>query len=187
MIAVEGFKAFSGEMLITPKNPNIKPFTAEGNWLYKPDTKCWYGKGSSYPEAICTPMEYSPGMDVWCLDRIRPDGRVTGLVRGTVIAVAPGALVISAADYENLNSILTSHYEETLVDGNTALLVFPVSQCFRTEELAMETLKNKIENTPVNRMTAEDTSVAIGYAVEVLTQESKCSRYTVKGLDLVEG
>lgn len=141
MIAVEGFKAFSGEMLITPRNPNFKPFTVKANWLYKPDTGCWYGKGSSYMEAVCTPMEYSPGMPVWCLDRIRLDGSVTGLVRGTVIAVAPGALVISAADYENLDSLLKSHYEETLVDGNTALLVFPMSQCFRTEELAWEALK----------------------------------------------
>ena len=55
IICVEGYKAFRGIMQITPKNPKIKPFELSGEWLYKPDTKCWYGNGSSYPEEICTP------------------------------------------------------------------------------------------------------------------------------------
>lgn len=54
MIAVEGYKAFSGKMLITPRNPNFKPYTVEGDWLYKPDTNCWYCKGISYPEDVCS-------------------------------------------------------------------------------------------------------------------------------------
>lgn len=51
MICVEGFKAFEGVMKIIPVNrPN---FEIEAQWLYKPDSKCWYAKGSSYPEEIC--------------------------------------------------------------------------------------------------------------------------------------
>ena len=55
MIAVEGYKAFSGEMRITPKYSNSQPYTVTGDWLYKPDTNCWYCKGSSYPAEICAP------------------------------------------------------------------------------------------------------------------------------------
>lgn len=55
MICVEGYKAFRGNMIVTPKNPLYPPFTMYGDWLYKPDTDCWYGCGSSYCAAICTP------------------------------------------------------------------------------------------------------------------------------------
>ena len=57
MICVEGYKAFRGEMKITPKNPAISPYTMTGDWLYKPDTDCWYGKGQSFPASICEPIE----------------------------------------------------------------------------------------------------------------------------------
>ena len=53
MIKVDGYKAFRGVMKITPKCESVPPFELEGDWLYKPDTKCWYGKGQSFPEEIC--------------------------------------------------------------------------------------------------------------------------------------
>lgn len=54
MIKVEGYKAFRGEMIITPLVSTIKPFTVSGDWLYKPDTKCWYCGGRSYPQEVCS-------------------------------------------------------------------------------------------------------------------------------------
>lgn len=53
VIEVEGYKMFSGSMIITPKAEHIKPFEVIGNWLYKPEYKCWYCNGSSYMEEIC--------------------------------------------------------------------------------------------------------------------------------------
>lgn len=53
MITAEGYKAFRGILKITPKNDSIEPFTMEGDWIYRPDTKCWYGCGRSFPETIC--------------------------------------------------------------------------------------------------------------------------------------
>lgn len=55
-VSVEGYKAFRGTMRITPKAA-VPAFELHGDWLYKPDTGCWYGKGSSFPEDICTIME----------------------------------------------------------------------------------------------------------------------------------
>ena len=55
MIHVDGYKAFHGKMTITPKCSGVEPFTLECDWLYKPDTGCWYGNGQSFPEEICTP------------------------------------------------------------------------------------------------------------------------------------
>ena len=57
MIRVEGYKAFRGEMKITPLNPDIAPYTLTGDWLYMPDTDCWYGKGKSFPAMVCEPIE----------------------------------------------------------------------------------------------------------------------------------
>ena len=51
MIIVEGYKAFMGTMLVFGGK---KVF---GDWLYKPDTKCWYCRGSSYPEDVCQVYE----------------------------------------------------------------------------------------------------------------------------------
>lgn len=51
MIKVEGYRAFHGVIKIIPVNR--EPFYVESDWLFKPDTQCWYGKGSSYPEQIC--------------------------------------------------------------------------------------------------------------------------------------
>lgn len=55
MICVEGYKAYRGEMIITPKAPGIPPITLSGEWLYRPDTDCWYGCGRSFAAEICTP------------------------------------------------------------------------------------------------------------------------------------
>lgn len=60
MIKVEGYKAFHGVMMITPKAAEIKPFKLEADWLYKPDTMCWYGKGSSFNEGICQVIAETP-------------------------------------------------------------------------------------------------------------------------------
>lgn len=57
MIKVEGYKAFKGTMRITPKSNVVEPFELTGSWLFKPDMKCWYGKGSSFPEEICEIVE----------------------------------------------------------------------------------------------------------------------------------
>lgn len=57
MIRVEGYKAFRGVMRIIPKNEKFSPYEVEGDWLYKPEYDCWYGKGSSYPASICEVVE----------------------------------------------------------------------------------------------------------------------------------
>ena len=53
MIKVEGFKAFIGTMKIIPKNPRFPEQSIKGEWLYKPDTDCWYCNGNSYMSCIC--------------------------------------------------------------------------------------------------------------------------------------
>lgn len=57
MICVEGYKAFRGTMKVTPGNPAYPPFTLAGEWLYRPDTDCWYCKGRSFPAFTCEPIE----------------------------------------------------------------------------------------------------------------------------------
>ncbi len=58
MIKVEGYKAFHGDMKIVPKNILYRPFyIVDKDWLYRPDTDCWYGDGSSFPAEICEPVE----------------------------------------------------------------------------------------------------------------------------------
>lgn len=56
MICVEGYKAFRGTMKVTPGNPALPPHTMTGDWLYKPDTDCWYCKGQSFPARTCEPV-----------------------------------------------------------------------------------------------------------------------------------
>lgn len=54
MIKVEGYKAFHGDMMIVPKNGQHPTFYIyDKDWLYKPDTDCWYGNGQSFPAEIC--------------------------------------------------------------------------------------------------------------------------------------
>lgn len=57
MIKAEGYKAFYGTMKIKPKAAHLPSFELTCDWLYKPDTKCWYGKGNSFAEEICEVME----------------------------------------------------------------------------------------------------------------------------------
>lgn len=57
MLQCEGYKMFRGTMLVTPKNPNFPPQEITGDWLYKPEYGCWYCKGWSYVEDICTIKE----------------------------------------------------------------------------------------------------------------------------------
>ena len=58
IIKVEGCIAFHGTMKITPKNKLYPPFyICDKDWLYKPDTDCWYGDGRSVPADICEIIE----------------------------------------------------------------------------------------------------------------------------------
>ena len=56
MIEVEGFKAFRGKMRIVLDRGNTA-LLIQGDWLYKPDTKCWYNCGVSYPAECCEVFE----------------------------------------------------------------------------------------------------------------------------------
>jgi hypothetical protein len=56
IISVEGYKAFHGTMRITPKAA-VPAYELHGDWLYRPDTGCWYGLCSSFSEEICTIVE----------------------------------------------------------------------------------------------------------------------------------
>lgn len=53
MIYVEGYKAFHGVMRISPLTKTVAPFEKYGDWLYKPNTGCWYGCGRSFEVEIC--------------------------------------------------------------------------------------------------------------------------------------
>ena len=49
MICVEGFRAFRGAMEIVNESGRV----IWGDWLYKPDSECWYCGGYSYPSICC--------------------------------------------------------------------------------------------------------------------------------------
>lgn len=68
MIECEGYKAFHGDLEITPMNPDIEPFTIYNtDFLYKPDTKCWYGNGRSFPvEVVSNISDYSTKVSTKC-------------------------------------------------------------------------------------------------------------------------
>ena len=62
MISVDGYKMFRGTMRF--KFPKGDPIEARGDWLYKPEYKCWYGRVaeygpfvSSFDEKICEVVE----------------------------------------------------------------------------------------------------------------------------------
>ena len=57
IVSVEGYKAFRGTMKIQPKTAAVPSFELTGDWLYKPETGSWYGKGSSFADDICTIVE----------------------------------------------------------------------------------------------------------------------------------
>lgn len=57
MIQVEGYKAFYGTMRITPTDGRFPAHELRGDWLYRPDTDCWYGGGKSFQAEICYVVE----------------------------------------------------------------------------------------------------------------------------------
>lgn len=57
MIQVEGYKAFCGTMQIMPTDSRFPACELTGDWLYRPDTDCWYGGGRSFQAAICCVAE----------------------------------------------------------------------------------------------------------------------------------
>lgn len=44
----EGYIMFRGQVNVTPKNTDFKPFCLFGTWLYKPEYNCWYCNGKSF-------------------------------------------------------------------------------------------------------------------------------------------
>lgn len=52
MLSCEGYKMFEGTATVTPKNSMFAPMILCGVWLYRPDTRCWYCGGRSFPEEI---------------------------------------------------------------------------------------------------------------------------------------
>lgn len=55
IIRSEGYAMFHGIMrIIRPSAP--RPFDIMGDWLFRPDTECWYCNGASYPQQICVPI-----------------------------------------------------------------------------------------------------------------------------------
>lgn len=57
MICVEGYKAFRGTMRITPKCAEVKAFCLTDDWLYRPDTGCWYCQGRNFAGEICDVLD----------------------------------------------------------------------------------------------------------------------------------
>lgn len=55
MLTCEGYKMFFGRATITPVNMRGS-FTVIGTWLYKPEYRCWYVNGESYPEEIVSSL-----------------------------------------------------------------------------------------------------------------------------------
>ena len=50
MLTCEGYRMFYGTATVTPV---ARPaFDVTGTWLYKPEYRCWYVNGSSYPAEI---------------------------------------------------------------------------------------------------------------------------------------
>lgn len=56
IIHIEGYRVFTGTMRITPKAA-VPSYELRGDWLYKPETGCWYGLCSSFAEEICEIVE----------------------------------------------------------------------------------------------------------------------------------
>lgn len=51
LVICEGYQAFRGTMEVMHIGHGTERI--EGDWLYKPDTNCWYCRGRSYPVEIC--------------------------------------------------------------------------------------------------------------------------------------
>jgi hypothetical protein len=54
MIEVDGFRAFRGMMRVYAVVGDLDVY---GDWLYRPDTDCWYCGGKSYPSAACVVLD----------------------------------------------------------------------------------------------------------------------------------
>lgn len=51
IISVNGYKAFTGTIrVLWSDRPTEEIY---GDWLYRPDTNCWYCQDRSFPAAIC--------------------------------------------------------------------------------------------------------------------------------------
>ena len=57
IIRVDGYMAFRGRMKITPVADGEDSYERAGDWLYNPETECWYCGAGSYPKSICTVVE----------------------------------------------------------------------------------------------------------------------------------
>lgn len=51
IISVQGYKAFTGVMRIRWRDKPAEEIY--GDWLYRPDTNCWYCDESEYPAERC--------------------------------------------------------------------------------------------------------------------------------------
>ncbi len=57
MLQSEGYKMFRGTGQIRNAKTGRVIEAQDGDWLYKPEYDCWYGKGSSFAADICTIVE----------------------------------------------------------------------------------------------------------------------------------
>lgn len=57
MLKCEGYKMFRGTGEIRNAQTRALVETQHGDWLYKPDFKCWYVNGRSYPAECVTVVE----------------------------------------------------------------------------------------------------------------------------------
>lgn len=64
MTKVKEYKAFHGVMRITPKTKIIPVAHIEADWIYDPNTACWYGNKAEYPAEICTVVRDDSENDV---------------------------------------------------------------------------------------------------------------------------
>ena len=56
LIACEGYQMFRGTMQVSYRG-TAQAEDITGDWLYRPDTRCWYCRGRSYPAEICEIVE----------------------------------------------------------------------------------------------------------------------------------
>lgn len=53
IIKVDGYRMFIGTMrILNPEDGSKEEVT--GEWLYRPDTGCWYCDGRTYTWSMCT-------------------------------------------------------------------------------------------------------------------------------------
>jgi len=52
LMIVEGYSMFHGTMQVSDYSGQ-RTTEITGDWLFKPDTKCWYCRGESYPHEMC--------------------------------------------------------------------------------------------------------------------------------------